>query len=66
MFFNRDVQCIRDFFLRRFGFESELYPKFEDVRVMERLCEDLIHNRHDGQVMAVFLANLFNSQLCKI
>ncbi|CAH1253887.1 RIOK2 [Branchiostoma lanceolatum] len=31
-YFNRDVQCIRDFFLRRFGYESELYPTFEDVR----------------------------------
>ena len=31
-YFNRDVQCIRDFFLRRFSYESELYPKFADVR----------------------------------
>ncbi|XP_078618759.1 serine/threonine-protein kinase RIO2-like [Branchiostoma floridae x Branchiostoma japonicum] len=31
-YFNRDVQCIRDFFLRRFGYESELYPTFDDVR----------------------------------
>ncbi|KAI8483298.1 Serine/threonine-protein kinase RIO2 [Branchiostoma belcheri] len=31
-YFNRDVQCIRDFFQRRFGYESELYPTFDDVR----------------------------------
>ena len=31
-YFDRDVQCIRDFFLRRFSYESELYPKFADVR----------------------------------
>ncbi|GAA5955909.1 hypothetical protein JCM21900_003869 [Sporobolomyces salmonicolor] len=27
-YFNRDVQCIRTFFLRRFKYESSVYPKF--------------------------------------
>ncbi|KAJ2681929.1 Serine/threonine-protein kinase rio2, partial [Coemansia spiralis] len=27
-YFNRDVDCIRTFFKRRFGYESMLYPKF--------------------------------------
>ncbi|RUP47935.1 hypothetical protein BC936DRAFT_145156 [Jimgerdemannia flammicorona] len=27
-YFNRDVECIRVFFKRRFGYESVLYPKF--------------------------------------
>ncbi|KAG2177845.1 hypothetical protein INT43_003092 [Umbelopsis isabellina] len=27
-YFNRDVECIRVFFKRRFGYESLLYPKF--------------------------------------
>ncbi|KAJ2808678.1 Serine/threonine-protein kinase rio2 [Coemansia guatemalensis] len=27
-YFNRDVDCIRTFFKRRFGYESALYPKF--------------------------------------
>ncbi|KAJ1733580.1 Serine/threonine-protein kinase rio2 [Coemansia sp. Benny D160-2] len=27
-YFNRDVDCIRIFFKRRFGYESALYPKF--------------------------------------
>ncbi|KAJ2551806.1 Serine/threonine-protein kinase rio2 [Coemansia sp. RSA 1933] len=27
-YFNRDVNCIRTFFKRRFGYESTLYPKF--------------------------------------
>jgi RIO kinase 2 len=31
-YFDRDVQCIREFFRRRFSFESELYPKFKDIR----------------------------------
>lgn len=29
--FERDVNCIRDFFKRRFAYESELYPTFEDI-----------------------------------
>ncbi|XP_015220738.2 serine/threonine-protein kinase RIO2 [Lepisosteus oculatus] len=31
-YFNRDVKCIRDFFAKRFGYESELYPTFKDIR----------------------------------
>lgn len=30
-YFERDVNCIRDFFKRRFGYESELYPTFKDI-----------------------------------
>merc|ERR1711872_217214 len=30
-FFDRDVTCIRDFFHRRFGYESELAPTFDDI-----------------------------------
>lgn len=30
-YFNRDVQCIRDFFSRRFNYESELFPTFADL-----------------------------------
>ncbi|XP_014479318.1 PREDICTED: serine/threonine-protein kinase RIO2 isoform X2 [Dinoponera quadriceps] len=31
VYFQRDVNCIRDFFKRRFGYESELYPTFKDI-----------------------------------
>lgn len=31
-YFDRDVTCIREFFARRFNYESELYPKFSDLR----------------------------------
>lgn len=31
VYFERDVNCIRDFFKRRFGYESELYPTFDDI-----------------------------------
>jgi RIO kinase 2 len=30
--FDRDVSCLRDFFRRRFGYESELFPQFSDVK----------------------------------
>jgi RIO kinase 2 len=31
MYFDRDVNCIREFFKKRFNYESHLYPIFEDV-----------------------------------
>ena len=31
-YFDRDVQCVRDFFRRRFNFESVSYPKFSDLK----------------------------------
>ncbi|XP_034073093.1 LOW QUALITY PROTEIN: serine/threonine-protein kinase RIO2 [Gymnodraco acuticeps] len=31
-YFDRDVKCIRDFFARRYNYESELYPTFKDVK----------------------------------
>ncbi|XP_062307183.1 serine/threonine-protein kinase RIO2 [Osmerus eperlanus] len=31
-YFDRDVKCIRDFFARRFNYESEVYPTFKDIR----------------------------------
>ncbi|KAJ8469439.1 hypothetical protein ONZ45_g16884 [Pleurotus djamor] len=30
-YFNRDVECIRTFFKRRFGYESSLYPRFRSI-----------------------------------
>lgn len=30
-YFNRDVQCIRKFFLKRYRYESALYPKFSST-----------------------------------
>ncbi|KAK3514869.1 hypothetical protein QTP70_033799 [Hemibagrus guttatus] len=31
-YFDRDVKCIRDFFIKQFNYESELYPTFKDIR----------------------------------
>eukprot|EP00088_Acartia_fossae_P030326 TRINITY_DN3129_c0_g1_i1.p1 TRINITY_DN3129_c0_g1~~TRINITY_DN3129_c0_g1_i1.p1 ORF type:complete len:514 (+),score=164.38 TRINITY_DN3129_c0_g1_i1:89-1630(+) len=36
-FFNRDVTCIRDFFRRRFNYESELAPSFVDITRVDAL-----------------------------
>ncbi|NXM64226.1 RIOK2 kinase, partial [Illadopsis cleaveri] len=34
-YFNRDVNCIKEFFKKRFSYESELFPSFKDIR---RVC----------------------------
>ncbi|XP_053182012.1 serine/threonine-protein kinase RIO2 [Scomber japonicus] len=31
-YFDRDVKCIRDFFAKRYNYESELFPTFNDIR----------------------------------
>uniref|UniRef100_A0A803VTY3 non-specific serine/threonine protein kinase n=1 Tax=Ficedula albicollis TaxID=59894 RepID=A0A803VTY3_FICAL len=31
-YFNRDVSCIKEFFKKRFNYESELFPTFKDIR----------------------------------
>jgi RIO kinase 2 len=36
-FFDRDVTCLRDFFRRRFDFESETFPVFSDVHRVDAL-----------------------------
>ncbi|KAJ8380427.1 hypothetical protein SKAU_G00012050 [Synaphobranchus kaupii] len=38
-YFDRDVKCIRDFFNRRFNYESELHPTFKDIR--KECCLDI-------------------------
>lgn len=30
-YFNRDVECIRTFFRRRFKYESKIYPRFRTI-----------------------------------
>lgn len=37
MFFERDVNGVRDYFKKKFGFESEDYPKFEDLEREDNL-----------------------------
>lgn len=36
-YFDRDVNCIREFFKKRFNYESESYPKFTDIERIDNL-----------------------------
>jgi len=40
-YFDHDVQCICDFFKRKYGYESELYPTFDDIRRTHNLDVEL-------------------------
>ena len=39
-YFNRDVECIRTFFRRRFQYESALYPSFKSTFVDSQEMEN--------------------------
>ncbi|NXE44578.1 RIOK2 kinase, partial [Casuarius casuarius] len=38
-YFDRDVKCIKEFFKKRFSYESELFPTFQDIR--RECCLDI-------------------------
>lgn len=40
-FFDRDVTCLKDFFRRRFNYESELFPSFDDVERIDALDAEI-------------------------
>uniref|UniRef100_A0A674CHR6 Serine/threonine-protein kinase RIO2 n=1 Tax=Salmo trutta TaxID=8032 RepID=A0A674CHR6_SALTR len=44
-YFDRDVKCIRDFFAKRYNYESELYPTFKDIRDSDSLLHVVEHSR---------------------
>lgn len=41
-YFYRDVNCIRIFFKKRFGYESELFPKFSDIQRVDCLDAEVL------------------------
>ncbi|KAM5299459.1 serine/threonine-protein kinase RIO2 [Ctenodactylus gundi] len=51
-YFDRDVKCIRDFFMRRFSYESELYPVFSDVRREESLDVEVSASGYTKEMQA--------------
>ncbi|XP_046373574.1 serine/threonine-protein kinase RIO2-like isoform X2 [Haliotis rufescens] len=53
-YFNRDVQCIRDFFVRRFDYESELYPTFKDVQREDNLDVEVSASGFTKEMAASF------------
>jgi len=40
-FFDRDVKCLQDFFRRRFNYESELAPEFDDIQRVDALDAEI-------------------------
>ncbi|XP_060533350.1 uncharacterized protein LOC132706187 [Cylas formicarius] len=42
MYFNRDVTCVREFFKKRFCFESETFPIFSDIQRSDTLDAEIL------------------------
>ncbi|EAT36821.1 AAEL011114-PA [Aedes aegypti] len=42
MYFDRDVQGVRDLFRKKFGYESEEYPKFSDLEREDELDKEVL------------------------
>ncbi|XP_047532254.1 serine/threonine-protein kinase RIO2 [Vanessa atalanta] len=56
LYFDRDVKCVREFFKRRFGYESSLYPRFSDLQRDDRLdhevaCSGYRRSHHDEDAL---------------
>ncbi|XP_076995196.1 serine/threonine-protein kinase RIO2 [Tamandua tetradactyla] len=51
-YFDRDVKCIRDFFMRRFSYESELYPMFSDIRRTDSLDVEVSASGYTKEMQA--------------
>lgn len=58
-FFDRDVKCLQDFFRRRFNYESELAPNFDDIERMDALDAEVsasgITRQMEKDIMEQFL-----------
>ncbi|XP_020042064.1 serine/threonine-protein kinase RIO2 isoform X1 [Castor canadensis] len=51
-YFDRDVKCIRDFFMKRFGYESEVYPTFSDIRREDSLDVEVSASGYTKEMQA--------------
>lgn len=51
-YFDRDVKCIREFFMKRFGYESELYPAFSDIRREDSLDVEVSASGYTKEMQA--------------
>ncbi|KAL1770119.1 serine serine/threonine-protein kinase RIO2 [Sigmodon hispidus] len=51
-YFDRDVKCIREFFMKRFGYESELYPTFSDIRREDTLDVEVSASGYTKELQA--------------
>lgn len=51
-YFDRDVKCIREFFMKRFSYESELYPTFSDIRKEDSLDVEVSASGYTKEMQA--------------
>ncbi|XP_057594561.1 serine/threonine-protein kinase RIO2 [Hippopotamus amphibius kiboko] len=51
-YFDRDVKCIRDFFMKRFSYESELFPTFSDIRREDSLDVEVSASGYTKEMQA--------------
>ncbi|XP_069348403.1 serine/threonine-protein kinase RIO2 [Eulemur rufifrons] len=51
-YFDRDVKCIRDFFMKRFNYESELYPTFSYIRREDSLDVEVSASGYTKEMQA--------------
>ncbi|XP_052499631.1 serine/threonine-protein kinase RIO2 isoform X2 [Budorcas taxicolor] len=52
LYFDRDVKCIRDFFMKRFSYESELFPTFSDIRREDSLDVEVSASGYTKEMQA--------------
>lgn len=60
-YFNRDVECIRTFFKRRFQYESALYPRFRKT-----VSEGKTDGKEDFRLDVVVAASGFGTKEMQI
>lgn len=49
-YFDRDVKCVRDFFIKRFNYESELHPSFSNIRKIHSLDVEISASGYDKEL----------------
>nr|XP_010992277.2 serine/threonine-protein kinase RIO2 isoform X1 [Camelus dromedarius] len=51
-YFDRDVKCIRDFFMKRFSYDSELFPTLSDIRREDSLDVEVSASGYTKEMQA--------------
>ncbi|KAH9525394.1 Serine/threonine-protein kinase RIO2 [Bulinus truncatus] len=63
LYFDRDVQCIRTFFAKRFNYESELYPTFSDIKRIGTLDVEIAASGFTKDLSDAFDESMLNMGL---
>ncbi|XP_046400070.1 serine/threonine-protein kinase rio2 [Ischnura elegans] len=61
-YFDRDVNCIRDFFKKRFGYESSLHPTFKDLEREDNLDKEVSASGFTRQMDEDLLSGMAESE----